>query len=70
MANASSTIGFSWISRPPRNWPSALMTATAPASMIRSCRLFAEKPPNTTECVAPMRAQPSIATMTWIDIGM
>ena len=41
---------------------SAVMTATAPASMMRSCRLLAEKPPNTTECVAPMRAQACIAT--------
>ncbi len=36
IASASSTTGFSAISRPPRNWPSAVMTATAPASMIRS----------------------------------
>ena len=70
MANASSTTGLSGISRPPRNWPSAVITSVAPASMMRSCRLFAEKPPNTTEWVAPMRAQACIATTTWMDIGM
>jgi len=31
---------------------------------------LAEKPPNTTECVAPMRAQACIAMTTSIDIGM
>src|SRR5213075_1181885 len=40
----------------PRNWPSAVITATAPASMMRSCTLFAEKPPNTTEWVGDARA--------------
>ena len=70
MANASSTTGLSGISLPPRNCPSAVITAMAPASMMRSCRLLAEKPPNTTECVAPMRAQACIATTTSIDIGM
>jgi hypothetical protein len=70
MASASSTTGFSAISLPPRNCPSAVITATAPASMMRSCTLLAEKPPNTTECVAPMRAQACIATTAWIDIGM
>ena len=43
IANASSTTGLSGISLPPRNWPSAVMTSVAPASMIRSCRLLAEK---------------------------
>ena len=44
--------------------------AMAPASTTRSWMLFAEKPPNTTECVAPMRAHACIATTAWIDIGM
>ena len=34
----------------------------APASTIRSLSDSAEKPPNTTECVAPIRAHASIAT--------
>ena len=70
IASASSTTGFSGISRPPRNCPSAVITATAPASTIRSWMLFAEKPPNTTEWVAPMRAHACIATTAWMDIGM
>jgi hypothetical protein len=70
IASASSTTGFSGISRPPRNCPSAVITATAPASTMRSCTLLAEKPPNTTEWVAPMRAHACIATTAWIDIGM
>jgi hypothetical protein len=51
-------------------WPSAVMSATRPASTMRSCTLFAEKPPKTTECVAPMRAHACIATTASIDIGM
>jgi hypothetical protein len=31
---------------------------------------LAEKPPNTTECVAPMRAQACMATTPSTDIGM
>jgi hypothetical protein len=38
--------------------------------MMRSCTLFAEKPPNTTEWVAAMRAHACMATTAWIDIGM
>ena len=45
-------------------------TATAPASMIRSFSALAEKPPNTTLCVAPMRAHACIATTTSTDIGI
>ncbi|EDT37108.1 hypothetical protein BamMEX5DRAFT_7114 [Burkholderia ambifaria MEX-5] len=55
---------------PPRACSSAVMSATAPTSTSRSFSDFAEKPPNTTECVAPMRAQACIATMPSIDIGM
>jgi hypothetical protein len=55
---------------PPRICSSAVITATAPASMMRSRSSCAEKPPNTTECVAPMRAQACIATTPSIDIGM
>ena len=42
---------------PPRICSSAVITITAPVSAMRSRRLCAEKPPKTTECVAPMRAQ-------------
>ena len=71
IASASSTAGLSGISLPPRILAVGGDDATvAPASMIRSCTLFAEKPPNTTECVAPMRAHACIATTTSMDIGM
>ena len=53
---------FSGSCLPPRSCSSAVITITAPASSMRSRRLCAEKPPNTTECVAPMRAQACIAT--------
>jgi hypothetical protein len=61
---------LSAIARPPRICSSAVITAIAPASMMRSWRLFAEKPPKTTECTAPMRAHACIATTTSMDIGM
>ena len=35
---------------------------------MRSRRLCAEKPPNTTECVAPMRAQACMATTPSTDM--
>src|SRR5690349_15918550 len=62
--------GLSGSGLPPRICSSAVMTATAPASTMRSCNDFAEKPPNTTECVAPIRAHACIAVMPSIDIGM
>jgi hypothetical protein len=69
MPSASSTAGLSAISLPPRYCPSAVMTSLALASMMRSCTLLAEKPPNTTEWIAPMRAQACMATTASIDIG-
>ncbi len=38
--------------------------------MMRSCSDLAENPPNTTEWVAPMRAQACIAAMPSTDIGI
>ena len=46
---------------PPRTCSSAVMMALTPASMMRSCTLLALKPPKTTECVAPRRAQACMA---------
>ena len=69
IASASSTAGLSAISLPPRNWPSAVITSFAPASTMRSLTLFAEKPPNTTEWIAPIRAHPCIAMTASTDIG-
>jgi hypothetical protein len=48
----------------------AVITATAPASMMRSCSALAEKPPNTTLCVAPMRAQACMAITPSSVMGM
>ena len=55
-------MAFSGTTAPLRQPPSAVMTTFAPASFIRSRSASAEKPPNTTECTAPIRAQASIAT--------
>ena len=40
------------------------------ASSMRVARLAAAKPPNTTECTAPMRTQASIANTASGIIGM
>src|ERR1039458_9338523 len=46
------------------------VVAQQAASSIRSRRASAEKPPNTTECAAPIRAHASIATGSSGIIGM
>ena len=46
------------------------MTSLALASSMREPTAPAEKPPKTTECGAPMRAQASIATTASGIIGM
>ncbi len=48
----------------------AASTAFGSASSIRAASSRAAKPPNTTECTAPMRAQASIATIASGTIGM
>ena len=63
-------MAFSGSCLPPRTCWSAVMTMTAPASSMRSRRLCAEKPPKTTECVAPMRAQACIAATPSTLMGM
>jgi hypothetical protein len=70
IASASSTMAFSGNALPPRACSSAVITITAPASSMRSRRLCALKPPNTTECVAPMRAQACIAATPSTLMGM
>ena len=45
-------------------------TSLGAASSIRVARLWAAKPPNTTEWIAPMRAQASMATAASGIIGM
>ena len=46
---------------PRRYPPSEVMTSLASASSMRLRSASAEKPPKTTECGAPIRAQASIA---------
>ena len=58
---ARSTVFFSGILLPPRSPSLAVTTILQPASTMRSRSDSAEKPPNTTECTAPMRAHASIA---------
>ena len=69
-ASASSTACLSSTTLPARQPPSAVMTSFAPASTIRSRSELAEKPPKTTECVAPMRAQACMAITASGTIGM
>ena len=54
---------------PLRQPPSAVISTFAPASTSRSRSASEEKPPNTTECTAPIRAQASIATAASGTIG-
>ena len=66
----SSAACFRGMSLPRRQPPSEVMIVRASQSMIRSDRLFAEKPANTTVWTAPMRAHASIATAASGTIGM
>ncbi len=54
---------------PLRRAPSTVMSALASENSMRSLTESAEKPPKTTLCGAPMRAQASIATTTSGIIG-
>ena len=59
--SAASTLAFNGTVRPPRRPSSAVMMSLLPLSATRSAIESGEKPPNTTECTAPMRAQASMA---------
>ena len=59
-ATASSAMRLSGRTWPRRYPPSAVIRTVAVASWIRSRSDSAEKPPKTTECTAPIRAQASI----------
>ena len=61
LAIAASVLALSGIFRPPRTPSSAVMTTFDLQSSIRLASESGEKPPNTTEWIAPMRAQASIA---------
>ena len=69
-AMAVSAAGLSGTTAPRRFPPSAVTRTFASASRMRSWRASDEKPPNTTECGAPIRAQASIATGSSGIIGM
>ena len=67
---ASSTAAFSPNGLPFRKPPSAVITTLADASSIRLRNDSAEKPPKTTECGAPIRAQANIDTTASGIIGI
>ena len=67
--SAASTLAFSGIVLPPRTPSSAVITSLLVQSAMRPAIDSGEKPPNTTECTAPMRAQASIATAVSTIIG-
>ena len=58
---ALSQFDFSAVVRPPRGAWSAVITSLAPQSLIRSASASGLKPAKTTEWIAPIRAQASIA---------
>ena len=68
--SAASTFFLSGNGAPRRQPPSAVITATAWASWLRSAIASLENPPKITECTAPIRAQPSIAITSSGVIGM
>ena len=61
LLSAMSTLAFSGTLRPPRRPSSAVITTSDLASSMRPASASGEKPPNTIEWIAPMRAQASIA---------
>ena len=60
-STAASTFAFSGTLRPPRRPSSAVITIRDAQPSIRLASESGEKPPNTTEWMAPRRAQASIA---------
>jgi hypothetical protein len=68
--STGSTAAFIGFGLPRRSEKSAVTRTLASQSMIRSFTASGEKPPNTTECGAPMRAQASIAAGASGTIGM
>ena len=65
----SSTAGLISAALPLRRAASAVIRALASENCIRSLTASGEKPPKTTLCGAPIRAQASIATATSGIIG-
>ncbi|MCY1378073.1 hypothetical protein D9M69_656780 [compost metagenome] len=67
---ASSSKGLYGTTLPPREPASALTTTLGCASSMRDASDTEAKPPNTTEWIAPIRAQASIANTASGIIGM
>ncbi|MDT4832946.1 hypothetical protein FQZ97_665220 [compost metagenome] len=67
---ASSSSGLYAMTLPPRDPASALTTTLGSASSMRVASEPLAKPPNTTQWMAPMRAQASIAKAASGIIGM
>ena len=61
VSSALSALALSGKRLPPRTDSSAVIRTLEPQSWIRPAKLSGEKPPNTTEWIAPMRAQASMA---------
>ena len=69
-SSAWSTLALSGMRLPPRTPSSAVMTTVEPQSAIRPASDSGENPPKTTEWIAPMRVQASMATAASGTIGM
>ena len=69
-SSTSSTCSFIGIGLPRRRFALAVTSSFASETSIRSLTDSTEKPPKTTLCVAPMRAQASIAAGVSGIIGM
>ena len=67
---ASSSSGLYGTTLPPREPASALTMTTGCASSMRVASDDEAKPPNTTEWMAPMRVQASMANAASAIIGM
>ena len=68
--SAASTLAFSGTSLPPRIPASAVITIELSQSWMRPARASGLNPPNTTEWIAPIREQASMATAASGTIGM
>ena len=69
-ASAASAFAFSGTGRPPRRPSSAVISRVESQSWIRFARLSGENPPNTTEWIAPIRVQASMAEAASGTIGI
>ena len=70
LSSARSTLALSGIGLPARKASSAVTTTRLSQSRMRPASASGEKPPNTTEWTAPIRAQASMAMAASGTIGM